>query len=65
MTLFKMIPIDKAYEEFKRKLKQRNKINFELLSDIPEAMRGVAYFSNLTESEYIILESFLNRKIGG
>ena len=65
MTLFKMIPIDKAYAEFKRKLKQRNKINFELLSDIPEAMRGVAYFSNLTESEYIILESFLNRKIGG
>lgn len=63
--LFKTIPLDKVYSDFKVQLKQRTKINLELIQNVPKEIKSVVYFSKLKETEYKTLETFLERKFGG
>ena len=63
--LFKTIPLDKVYSDFKVQLKQRTKINLELIQSVPKEIKSVVYFSKLKETEYKTLETFLERKFGG
>lgn len=63
--LFYKIPLDKAYSDFKEQLKQRAKINIELIDSIPKEIKSVVYFSKLKDCEYEVLKAFLERKYGG
>ena len=53
------------YSDFKVQLKQRTKINLELIQNVPKEIKSVVYFSKLKETEYKTLETFLERKFGG
>lgn len=63
--LFYQIPLDCVYSDFKEQLKQRAKINIELIESVPKEIKSVVYFSKLKDCEYEVLESFLERKYGG
>ena len=63
--LFYKIPLDKVYSDFKEQLKQRTKINIELIESVPKEIKSVVYFSKLKDYEYGALESFLERMYGG
>lgn len=63
--LFYQIPLDRVYSDFKEQLKQRTRINIELIESVPKEIKSVVYFSTLKDYEYEVLESFLERKYGG
>ena len=63
--LFYKIPLDNIYSDFKEQLKQRTKINIELIESVPKEIKTIVYFSKLKDNEYKVLESFLEKKCGG
>lgn len=63
--LFTNIEIDIAYEKFRLELKKRCKINIDFVSDIPDEIKSVVYFSNLKDIEFKNLNNFLEKKYGG
>ena len=63
--LFSKIDIDVAYEKFKKELKKRCTINVDYVTNIPEEIKSVVYFSALKEKEIDTLNEFLDKKYGG
>ena len=63
--LFKSIPLNNIYADFKMQLKRRSNLDIELISTIPNEIKSVVYFSNLKHSEYNKLNLFLEKEYGG
>lgn len=63
--LFHNIEINTAYEKFRLELKKRCRININLVTNIPNEIKSVVYFSNLKEAEIENLNIFLEKKYGG
>lgn len=66
LELFKKIEIETAYEYMLKVLKMRNKIIIEeFKSIVPKELSSLVYFSDFKESDYNILEEFLNKDYRG
>lgn len=63
--LFGLIDIDFAYKLFKEQLKNRCRINIDLVSSVPDEIKSVVYFSGLKDAEFNTLNNFLEQKFGG
>lgn len=63
--LFRKIPLNRVYKDFKDQLKQRNQTDIDLMSSLPKALTSVVYFSGFKTKEFSILRKFLEKKYGG
>jgi len=66
LELFKRIEIEVAYKYMLKVLKMRNKVVIEEFESIvPKELSSLVYFSDFKESDYNILEEFLNKDYRG
>lgn len=63
--LFRKIPLELVYKDFKKQLKQRNQVDIDLISTLPKALISVAYFARFRTKDFLILKRFLEKKYGG
>jgi hypothetical protein len=64
--MFKRIDIDTAYKYMINILKKRNKVIIQEFKDIvPKELSSLIYFSDFKESDYYVLEEFLNKDYRG
>lgn len=63
--LFRKIPLERVYKDFKEQLKQRNQVDIDLISTLPKALISVAYFAGFRTKDFLTLKKFLGKKYGG
>lgn len=64
-NLFKTLNLETAYEEVMGQLKLRNIKEKEAFKKVPEAIKGLVYFEDLSKKEYDKLFMLLKKQMGG
>lgn len=64
-SMFRTIPIQRAYKCVLNELKKRNKIEYNSFNKIPYELKSLVYFANITEKERTELNIFLETTFGG
>lgn len=66
LQLFNQLEITRAYDYLLKVLKKRNKVAIEGFKNIvPKELSSLVYFSDFKESDYYVLEEFLNKDYRG
>jgi hypothetical protein len=62
---FAEIPLDKAYILVLNELKKRNRVEKNDISEIPVPLKSLAYFSNISTKERLLLSEYLSQQFRG
>jgi len=62
---FAEIPLDKAYVMVLDELKKRNRVEKDDISEIPDSLKSLAYFSNISTKQKLLLSEYLSQQFRG
>ncbi|MBG0767662.1 MAG: sce7726 family protein [Spirochaetaceae bacterium] len=62
---FAEIPLDEAYVRVLNELKKRNRVEEYNISEIPDSLKSLAYFANISTKERLLLCEYLSQQFRG
>ena len=62
---FTEIPLDEAYMMVLDELKKRNRVEKDDISEIPDSLKSLAYFSNISTKQRLLLSEYLSQQFRG
>ena len=62
---FAEIPLDEAYVMVLNELKKRNRVEKDDISEIPDPLKSLAYFSNISTKQKLLLSEYLSQQFRG